>query len=420
MRRSATLWAPVRVAIVTTAIVAVIYTVIASAALYLYVTSRYAQVDAQLEYQVSSARQQVAAGRPQIELHGALITWSGTPDGQLRASTGVPSDVPPPSVPPGAAPTTVKVAGEPFRAVRATVDDQGDWVVLATPVGPINDTAMTLAIVEAIVAPLLFGVVFLASWAIGRRASAPVEFARRRQLAFTADASHELRTPLQVIEAESSLALMKDRPADQYRDTIERMSHESIRLRRIVDDLLWLARFEDQPEPPASEVVDLRDVADTALERFQAVASRRDIRLVLAPRGSEQLLVAAPPEWLERLAGVLVDNACRYTPDGGEVRLWAGLRGGRPALHVEDSGPGIPEDQVGRIFDRFHRASAKPGGAGLGLAIADSVVRTTGGRWQIGRSADLEGAAFEISWPPARPPRGEKEGRRTADTLPAS
>ena len=419
MRRSATLWAPVRVAIVTTAIVAVIYTVIASAALYLYVTSRYAQVDAQLEYQVSSARQQAAAGRPQIELHGALIAWYSAPNGEVQTS-GVPPDVQPPSVRSGAAPTTVKIDGEPFRVVRDSIGDQGAWVCLATPVGPINDTAMTLAIVEAIVAPLLFGVVFLASWAIGRRASAPVEFARRRQLAFTADASHELRTPLQVIEAESSLALMKDRPADQYRDTIERMSHESIRLRRIVDDLLWLARFEDQPEPPASEVVDLRDVADTALERFQAVASRRDIRLALAPRGSEQLLVAAPPDWLERLAGVLVDNACRYTPDGGEVRLWAGLRSGRPALHVEDSGPGIPEDQLGRIFDRFHRASAKPGGAGLGLAIADSVVRTTGGRWQIGRSADLQGAAFEISWPLAHPPRGEKEGRRTADTLPAS
>lgn len=420
MRRSATTWAPLRVAIVTTAIVAIIYTVIAGAALYLYVTSRYAQVDAQLQYQVQSFREASAAGRPSVPLHVGLIAWYASPDGQVRTAGGIPQNMPPPSVRTGAAPTTVKIEGEPVRVVRAVYDDQGDWVVLATPVGPINDTAMTLAIVEAIVAPLLFGVVFLASWAIGRRAAAPVEQARRRQLAFTADASHELRTPLQVIEAESSLALMRDRPAEHYRDTIERMSQESVRLRRIVDDLLWLARFEDQPEPPASEVVDLRDVADTALERFQAVASRRDIRLLLAPRGAEQLLVAAPPEWLERLAGVLVDNACRYTPDGGEVRLWAGLRSGRPALHVEDSGPGIPEDQLGRIFDRFHRASAKPGGAGLGLAIADSVVRATGGRWQIGRSTDLAGAAFEITWPLARPPRGEKTERRSADTLPVS
>jgi signal transduction histidine kinase len=408
------------VALVTTAIVAVIYAVIASAALYLFVTTRYAQLDQQLGSDVQWTQQQAAAGRPVIELHGAVIAWYGTPSGEVRTTAGVPQDVSAPSVPSGAAPRTVKVAGEPFRVVRANVDDQGDWVVLATPVGPINDTTTTLAIVEAIVAPLLFGVVFFASWAIGRRAAAPVELARRRQLAFTADASHELRTPLQVIEAESSLALMRDRPAGQYRDTIERVSHESIRLRRIVDDLLWLARFEDQPEPPASEVVDLRDVADTALDRFHAVASRRGITLDLAPRATDALLVAAPPEWLERLAGVLVDNACRYAPDGGHVRLWAGLRSGRPALHVEDSGPGVPDDQVGRIFDRFHRASPKPGGAGLGLAIADSVVRATDGRWQIGRSSDLQGAVFEITWPLARPPRGEKSDRRAPDTLPVS
>ncbi|HUA95960.1 MAG TPA: ATP-binding protein, partial [Acidimicrobiales bacterium] len=91
----------------------------------------------------------------------------------------------------------------------------------------------------------------------------------------------------------------------------------------------------------------------------------------------------------------------------GTVRVSAGVRGGRAVLVVEDSGPGIPPDERSRLFDRFRRASDRAGGAGLGLAIADSVVRTTGGRWRVSDSP-LGGALMEVSWrrgtAPGRPP----------------
>ena len=94
---------------------------------------------------------------------------------------------------------------------------------------------------------------------------------------------------------------------------------------------------------------------------------------------------------------MLTDNACRYACPGGSVRISVAPRGGRVSLVVEDSGPGIPAAQRDRLFDRFHRASEQPGGAGLGLAIADSIVRSTGGHWQVAASP-LGGALFEVSW----------------------
>src|SRR6202035_2467893 len=107
--------------------------------------------------------------------------------------------------------------------------------------------------------------------------------------------------------------------------------------------------------------------------------------------------IDAPPEWVDRLAGVLVDNACRHAGAGGSVHIVVGAQGNRVSLAVEDSGPGIAPEERPRLFDRFHRATAGGGSAGLGLAIADSVVRSTQGRWKVGDSA-IGGARMEVSW----------------------
>ncbi|MBO0825333.1 MAG: sensor histidine kinase, partial [Actinobacteria bacterium] len=104
-----------------------------------------------------------------------------------------------------------------------------------------------------------------------------------------------------------------------------------------------------------------------------------------------------PPDWIDRLAGVLMDNACRFAGPGGTIRISAAQRGSRVTLTVEDSGPGVPAEMRPHIFDRFHRSTEQGGSAGLGLAIADSIVRWTHGHWHISDS-DLGGALFEVSW----------------------
>jgi signal transduction histidine kinase len=115
---------------------------------------------------------------------------------------------------------------------------------------------------------------------------------------------------------------------------------------------------------------------------------------------ADEVAVAAPAEWLDRLLGVLLDNACRYAPQGGSIEVRVEGTAGRARVRVDDSGPGIPEAESRRVFDRFHRASDRPGGAGLGLAIADAVVRATGGRWELGTSP-LGGASMGVAWPKA-------------------
>ena len=112
----------------------------------------------------------------------------------------------------------------------------------------------------------------------------------------------------------------------------------------------------------------------------------------------ESLVVTAPPEWLDRLLGVLLDNACKYSPEGGTVTVSVAAERSRIALTVDDAGPGIPEAERARIFDRFHRATDSTGGAGLGLAIADAIVRATGGQWRVG-AAPAGGARMTVSWP---------------------
>jgi two-component system OmpR family sensor kinase len=145
--------------------------------------------------------------------------------------------------------------------------------------------------------------------------------------------------------------------------------------------------------------VDLAVLARQAADRFAAVAETRRLRLsVTAPPGA--VIISASPEHVDRLIGALLDNACKYAPEGGTVGVTVAAEGGRATVTVDDSGPGIADEDRERIFDRFHRATGtarEASGAGLGLAIADAVVRATGGHWTVGRSP-AGGARFSVSW----------------------
>jgi signal transduction histidine kinase len=305
-------------------------------------------------------------------------------------------------------PVSTTVGDSTFRLQSRHVD--GTTLVAGQSMAGTASVQSTLLVAELVFGVILALAVFVGATVVGLRASAPSELVRRRQAEFTADASHELRTPISVIEAEVGLALDRPRAAAEYRDVLSRVGRESSRLRRIVEDLLWLARADDEPDQAEPDVVcDVAEVADACAQRFAALAATHSVSVDMERSGPGPFTVHASPEMVDRLAGVLIDNACKFAGDGGNVAVSVRGNGHRVELRVDDSGPGIPAEQRDAVFDRFHRATHSVEGTGLGLAIADTVVRTTQGEWRIG-VAELGGARMEVAW------RGAPAGRGHAAT----
>lgn len=293
-------------------------------------------------------------------------------------------------------PITMEVAGRPLRLEGVTL--ASGRVLVGTSTGSVGSFLSALEIIEAALGPIALLALFVAATVVGRRAAMPIERMRVGQLDFTADASHELRTPLSVIEAEVGLALSSPRSAEAYRDALERISQESSRLRDIVDDLLWLARLDSLPADPERDAVDAAATVRSCASRFTPVAAQRGITLSIHTVDDADTIVSAPAEWLDRLVSVLLDNACRYSRDGGQIDVTVHSTADRVELRVDDDGPGFDGQERARLLQRFHRASDVPGGAGLGLAIASAVVRATEGELDLG-SSGTGGASVRASWP---------------------
>jgi signal transduction histidine kinase len=401
-------WGIARVAAIASAVVVALYAVVMIPIDVSYFRSQITDADSQVIARIALLAhdfRDVQAPGPEGRV--PLYSWLYGTDGQVEGFTSGAPPLPAKFHP--TSPTSIDTEGRHFRVNSVPVVDlatggQVGWVVVGRNVDDVYASTLRLALIQGALAAPLALLVFLGAVLIARRAVAPVEDARRRQLAFTADASHELRTPLTVIEAEASLALQKDRDAESYRTSIERIAGEGARLRRIVEDLLWLARFESEPDRPAALTVDVGEVATASVSRFRHVADQRGLHLSGRVTSPVPPLITAPPEWIDRLAGVLVDNACRYTTEGGTVEVSVVSGDGRVRLAVDDSGPGIPPEERARIFDRFHRANSKPGGAGLGLAIGNAIVNATGGRWEVAASP-TGGTRMAVHWPLVKLPR---------------
>ena len=393
----------IRVAMAASAIVGVAYVVIAVVVLTFVTNNLTAEIDNRLSQALApvpakpGSDQPFGQAGPSDHPFGVpVLMWRISPDGSM-VSQNTSNIALPAAYDHVAGPQTVSISGVDVRIEGAARGD--DYVVVGETMEGVAQTQSTLIAAEVGIGCTLLIVVFLGSVAIGRRVATPIEKARQRQLEFTADASHELRTPLSVIEAQATLARARQRDPAWDAAAFGRIDVELKRTRRLVDDMLWLARFDSTGGQPEAEPVDVRVLAAQTADRFGAVAETRGQQLEVLPGpADDDAIVTAPPDWLDRLVGILLDNACRYSPDGGSVLVHVAAEGRRVRLTVDDSGPGIPEDERGRVFDRFHRATDQPGGSGLGLAIADAIVRATGGKWHIGTSP-AGGASISVSWP---------------------
>ena len=215
-----------------------------------------------------------------------------------------------------------------------------------------------------------------------------------RQRKFVADASHELRTPLTSILA--NLELLEAELAGEQRDMADSALRSSRRMRRLVGDLLLLARADAGRDTPRAPV-DLTAVAAEAAGEAGALSSNHPVSLDLPGA----VIVNGVEDDLHRLAGNLIENALIHTPAGTPVTVSVRRDGDTARLEVADRGPGVPHDMRERVFERFARGggdAAPRDGSGLGLAIVRAVASAHGGSVEI-RDAEGGGASFVVTLP---------------------
>jgi heavy metal sensor kinase len=228
-----------------------------------------------------------------------------------------------------------------------------------------------------------------------------IESAFLRVTQFTADASHELRTPISLIRTEAEISLRKVRGNQEYRESLRNILLEAERTSSLVEELLSLARADSGRENLQLAALDLRAaVAETANEWRQLVQSR-DLQFTQVI-GDGELMVLADRRAVERLLAILLDNALKYTPPPGLIELGVEARDDKAVISVRDSGIGIAEPDQTKIFERFYRVdkarSRELGGAGIGLAIADWIVRQHRGSITV-QSSIGNGSIFRIEFP---------------------
>lgn len=231
------------------------------------------------------------------------------------------------------------------------------------------------------IAPLSLLAVFLISLLMANRAVRPITEAWYKQRRFVADASHELKTPLAVIAANADVLLLNAEENLQNRSKwIGYIKDETGRMSKLVNELLALAKIEDCNNPQAYQEFDLRRCASDACVALEAMAYEKGMRLEC--ESGESVFIRSDEAKVRTILSILLDNAIKYTNEGGLILVRLKRHKAYTELSVENSGAGIPADALPHIFDRFYRVDQarenENGSFGLGLSIARSISEQLG------------------------------------------
>ena len=265
-------------------------------------------------------------------------------------------------------------------------------------------TALYSGLRKATYAQVLLGFVALliasaGGYYMAGRAIIPLKEAYDKQKQFAADASHELRTPLAVLMASAELLLADKSITNPFlRQVLEDLKSEVKKMTNLVSDLLMVARSDNNALKVKIQRVDLSEILKQVVRTMIPIAEKKNIRL--AGENFEKIIINADEQKIKQLAIILVDNAIKYTPEGGTVVVsLESFNLERAIFAVMDSGIGIAPEDLDKVFERFYRVdkarSREMGGNGLGLAIASEIVKIHEGKISVASKVG-EGTKFTV------------------------
>ncbi len=382
-----------------------------------------------------------------IAINAVLLDSSGTVlDRSGPASTPtVPTGLVTDAIASGAQRLDMNVGGQPVRLLAQRVglgNGRQGVIVLTRPIGELRSTLQQTALLLATVVAALTSATAYLGYRMASRALRPVRMIastaedisahdlHRRidldlppdelgQLAatfngmlsrlddafstlqrFTADAAHELRAPLALVRTEVEVSLSRVRTPEEYQESQRTVLAEVERLSRLADHLLVLARADAGALTPAWASIDLPDLVEETVERWQPLAHREAVSLsvVFENEGTAD----ADADLLRRVFDNLLDNAIRHTPSGGSVTVTGSTSLSDWKIAVSDSGGGVPASLKESLFERFTRSDAARGrdgeGAGLGLSLCRAIVQSHGGSLELTDGPET-GATFLVTLP---------------------
>ncbi|HEX9083460.1 MAG TPA: HAMP domain-containing sensor histidine kinase [Gemmatimonadaceae bacterium] len=212
-----------------------------------------------------------------------------------------------------------------------------------------------------------------------RKSTAPIERSIERMRSFMADAAHELKTPITILRTRAEVALQQPREAANYVSALRGVEAEARRIGGIVESLLVLARADAGEQQMDTARIFLDDIALDAAGAAQIVARQKNVEVTVDQ--FEEAAIQGDPTLVRQLIMIVLDNAVKFTDAGGQVHVRVSMREGVPTFSVEDTGIGIKQEELSRVFQRFFRgetARSRTDGAGLGLSIASWIAREHG------------------------------------------
>lgn len=224
------------------------------------------------------------------------------------------------------------------------------------------------------------------------------EHSFNKQRQFLSDASHELRTPTSIIRSYCDVTLNRERTVDDYKDVLKKISEAVNRMCNIINRILTISRFDNNVVSFRPVKVDLKGIIDDVVRLVEPNAASRGIKINSA---GNDVFINGDREGLTEVFSNIVENAIKYNRPEGTIDIHVNKENGNAIITVEDTGIGIPEDEIKKVFDRFYRVDASRGqtiGSGLGLSIVRAIVESHGGRIEV-ESTLGKGSIFRVFLP---------------------